>query len=585
MARTYLGYTQIAANANLDTIPHYPEVSGETGVVDATFDYGDARRYGATTTDLTGAANRTAILSMLASAVALGFNRVRPCPEGGTYLVNDNFTVTPTYSRITVDLDGGCLKLANTPNAGNVEAAWMWSLKAQSALDPLIGFRIINGTLDGSKDTVVWGTTSYGVVAYSNSYLQGCEVVNVRTHDFLTSGVQMFSGGLRAINVVSHDNTFHGIGVSIDSTFGDELAEVYNVLCEDNGGYGVDFAAGRIKASGILARRNTFGGGKTTNVCEYLSMTDADFLDNPGVGWGHTTAAGVPELHYDNIVCSGNGMRGFYCLAATRASTFGSISCSNNNGITPDGSDLQFGETGEDLVRFSAVSLSSSGSPTRGILIDGDVTEYVIGSVVGQGAGSQGFEDTCTGPTRGQVGMMLLVNNNQDGTVGANGAAVEVNRSGTFTVNSALFEDDQVSATQLGGFYFANGCIARVLAANFGADITTRYFTASANTTIYPPPGNVRTVTTTPYVADYDDETLLVDASGGAITVAFHDAANMTGKVYRIKKIDASGNAVTINPEAAETIDGAATYPLAAQWDAALVQCNGTAWFVLGIGP
>jgi hypothetical protein len=87
------------------------------------------------------------------------------------------------------------------------------------------------------------------------------------------------------------------------------------------------------------------------------------------------------------------------------------------------------------------------------------------------------------------------------------------------------------------------------------------------------------------YTATYLDHTILCDATGGAFDIALPTAASSSGRVYVIKKIDSSGNAVTINPNGAELIEGAATYPVAAQWDSVTVQSNGTAWYVLSIGP
>jgi len=45
-----------------------------------------------------------------------------------------------------------------------------------------------------------------------------------------------------------------------------------------------------------------------------------------------------------------------------------------------------------------------------------------------------------------------------------------------------------------------------------------------------------------------------------------------------IKKTDASANAVTVDGNGAETIDGSTTVSLAAQWDFITVVSNGTNW-------
>lgn len=85
------------------------------------------------------------------------------------------------------------------------------------------------------------------------------------------------------------------------------------------------------------------------------------------------------------------------------------------------------------------------------------------------------------------------------------------------------------------------------------------------------------------YTATATDHTILVDATAGVVTITLPAAAASVGREYAIKKIDASANAVTIDGNGAELIDGAATQSLATQWKSMIIQCNGTAWFILAI--
>lgn len=86
---------------------------------------------------------------------------------------------------------------------------------------------------------------------------------------------------------------------------------------------------------------------------------------------------------------------------------------------------------------------------------------------------------------------------------------------------------------------------------------------------------------TAAYAATGNDRTILVDATSGAVTITLPAAASHSGRIYTVKKIDSSANAVTVDGNAAETIDGAATDLLTEQWEALTIQCNGTAWFAL----
>jgi hypothetical protein len=77
--------------------------------------------------------------------------------------------------------------------------------------------------------------------------------------------------------------------------------------------------------------------------------------------------------------------------------------------------------------------------------------------------------------------------------------------------------------------------------------------------------GFVSNVHSANYTVTVLDDTVLVDATAGPVTITLISAA-WTPNVYTVKKIDASANAVTVAAQAGETIDGAATASLPAQW-------------------
>ena len=82
--------------------------------------------------------------------------------------------------------------------------------------------------------------------------------------------------------------------------------------------------------------------------------------------------------------------------------------------------------------------------------------------------------------------------------------------------------------------------------------------------------------------ADYTastEEYLFCDATSGAITITL--PAVSAGLQYTIKKTDSSANAVTIDGNSAEVIDGELTQVLTTQWDVITIVSNGTAWFTI----
>jgi hypothetical protein len=92
--------------------------------------------------------------------------------------------------------------------------------------------------------------------------------------------------------------------------------------------------------------------------------------------------------------------------------------------------------------------------------------------------------------------------------------------------------------------------------------------------------GTYRSVTATGNVVS-GDYLIIADATGGAITMALPPAALVPGRIYAFKRVNSGANAVVIDPNASETIDGAATYTLSAQWNSVTIMSNGTAWFII----
>jgi hypothetical protein len=89
------------------------------------------------------------------------------------------------------------------------------------------------------------------------------------------------------------------------------------------------------------------------------------------------------------------------------------------------------------------------------------------------------------------------------------------------------------------------------------------------------------TTKTTTYTATAADDILLGDATSGAFSITLPAATSSTGLVLTIKKIDASANAVTIDGNASETIDGATTKALSSQYASYEIACNGSAWYIV----
>lgn len=86
---------------------------------------------------------------------------------------------------------------------------------------------------------------------------------------------------------------------------------------------------------------------------------------------------------------------------------------------------------------------------------------------------------------------------------------------------------------------------------------------------------------TAAYTLTSVDDTVFVDATAGAVTVTLPTAVGIAGKCYTVKKIDVSVNAVTVDGDGAETVDGAAGAGLPLQWNSVTVCSDGANWGIV----
>lgn len=83
------------------------------------------------------------------------------------------------------------------------------------------------------------------------------------------------------------------------------------------------------------------------------------------------------------------------------------------------------------------------------------------------------------------------------------------------------------------------------------------------------------------YSIGASDYAIRCNGTTGAFAVTLPTAVGRAGQVYIIKKIDSSGNAITVNTTSSQTIDGALTNVLATQYAKVTVQSNGTNWDII----
>jgi len=89
---------------------------------------------------------------------------------------------------------------------------------------------------------------------------------------------------------------------------------------------------------------------------------------------------------------------------------------------------------------------------------------------------------------------------------------------------------------------------------------------------------SVRAITTKTanYTATAGDSMIFCNATSGAFTITL--PVGVMGKVYTIKKIDTSGNKITLSPDGAETIDGEVSQALNLPFHAVSIISDGSNW-------
>ena len=91
---------------------------------------------------------------------------------------------------------------------------------------------------------------------------------------------------------------------------------------------------------------------------------------------------------------------------------------------------------------------------------------------------------------------------------------------------------------------------------------------------------SIATITTSTSI-DSSYSVVLCNATSGGITVTLPSASGHEGRIYHVKKIDASVNAIIVDGADAETIDGELTQTFSVQYESLQIVCDGSNWHIL----
>lgn len=86
---------------------------------------------------------------------------------------------------------------------------------------------------------------------------------------------------------------------------------------------------------------------------------------------------------------------------------------------------------------------------------------------------------------------------------------------------------------------------------------------------------------TSSYTIGSSDTVIFADATSDNVTITLPVASGLPGYRFYIKRIDGSGNTVTVQRSDSDTIDGMTSFTLDLQYTALGVVSNGSAWYIL----
>lgn len=83
------------------------------------------------------------------------------------------------------------------------------------------------------------------------------------------------------------------------------------------------------------------------------------------------------------------------------------------------------------------------------------------------------------------------------------------------------------------------------------------------------------------YTATLKDEQISCNANSAAFTITLPTAVGNAGKLYSIKKTDSTFNAVTVEPDGAETLEGASNSTVNTQNECLTICSDGANWYIV----
>jgi hypothetical protein len=86
---------------------------------------------------------------------------------------------------------------------------------------------------------------------------------------------------------------------------------------------------------------------------------------------------------------------------------------------------------------------------------------------------------------------------------------------------------------------------------------------------------------TSGYTVTASDTVVFADATSGSVTITLPVASGLSGYRFYVKRIDSSGNSVSIARSGSDTIDGSTSQSLDLQYTSITIVSNGSNWYII----
>ncbi len=392
------------------------------------------------------------------------------------------------------------------------------------------------------------------------------------------SGISIQGQGVEVSNLYIR-GYYSGIENSYSNTkiYDNKLS--YNVI-------GIDYAANSYitKARGNEITFNDLGIIIRTNAQPYqLLVTENTIDNNNGVGIAVYATSGGLVIENNTIEGNRNYSTNVGCGILIKSSNLSRIKI-DGNWFETNGNHAT---TAVDILMLAPNTEPSTGAALRsaivGVLPTGEQANFTSGGCA-YGAVSitnnafiftkynvvvAGYK-TLVGIADNSFKGVLNLNNKHiflnvpSGTTGMGGGRVVINGNGYKNSDNAAI-DAQVSTGIGDSIVYADSVLS-------GAGDIYIYNDNPVNQIIQK--SSTYTITAT-------DSIISADATSSPFTITLPSAVNNTGRTYVVKRVNAGGNDVTLSAAAAETIDGAASAMLTAQWQTVKVISDGSNWLTV----